>query len=282
MRSEYIDDYETHNLNVYPPANGASIVNVGKTARIISVLGGAALTAWGVRDFSTVKGLTITLSGAYLLTRGLTGFCAINRIADKDVVHERSPALEINEVFTINRSRSDVYNFWRNFSNLSAFIKHVEAVEVIDEKKSTWKIKIPGGLGTVSWEAALEKDIANEYISWRSLPGSTIDNAGEILFLEAPGNQGTEIRMRISYRLPAGQVGALAGKLFNPAMKQMVMKDLRRFKQLTEKGVGHAMTGQPGGSDHDRKSASSRTPQGVEQMHAHHESPVLERNKPNV
>jgi uncharacterized membrane protein len=69
-----------------------------------------------------------------------------------------------------------------------------------------------------------------------SLPGSTIDNAGEIRFKDAPRNEGTEIHAYISYRLPAGDVGSVAAKLFSPMVESMIREDLRRFKSLMETG----------------------------------------------
>jgi uncharacterized membrane protein len=47
---------------------------------------------------------------------------------------------------------------------------------------------------------------------------------------------GTEINACISYRLPAGDLGMMAAKLFNPAIEKMMRDDLRNFKQLLETG----------------------------------------------
>jgi uncharacterized membrane protein len=94
----------------------------------------------------------------------------------------------------------------------------------------------PGGVGQVSWEAVIEQEEDNEFISWSSLPGSTVDNAGEISFTDSPYPGQTEVRAKISYRLPAGDVGGVAGKLFNPVVEKMIKDDLRRFKSLIETG----------------------------------------------
>jgi uncharacterized membrane protein len=109
-------------------------------------------------------------------------------------------------------------------------------VHTLDERKSSWKARIPGDLATISWEAEILEDKPNTFISWCSLPGSTVDNAGEVTFRDAPSRQGTEMLARISYRLPAGDAGSVAGKLFNPMVERLVKEDLRRFKQLVEGG----------------------------------------------
>jgi uncharacterized membrane protein len=219
-----------------PPATGSSLINVGKTERIISVVAGTALSALGIRAWRRGYGKALGTLGMFLLKRGATGYCEINNLIDRNTANKRASAMEVKATFTINKPREEVYAFWRNFENLSRFMKHVEDVEVLDERRSSWTAKVPGGVGTVSWEAVIQEEEPNSLISWSSLPASTIDNAGEIRFKDAPGNNGTEVQARISYRLPAGDVGSLAGKLINPLVEGMIREDLRRFKSLMETG----------------------------------------------
>jgi uncharacterized membrane protein len=215
----------------------------------------------------------MTLAGGYLVSRGLSGYCALNNVIGRNTAIKKASAMEVRGTFTINKPRNEVFAFWRNLENLPRFMKHLEEVRVIDERRSAWKARIPGGIGTVSWEATLESEEPNSHLSWCSLPGSTIDNAGEVTFTDAPGNQGTEIRACVSYRLPAGQVGSIAGKLFNPVVEQLLQEDLRRFKQIMETGEIPTTAGQPSGRSSDRQSGSVRGQEGQ-----HHESPVLERH----
>src|SRR5690606_15644129 len=86
----------------------------------------------------------------------------------------------------------------------------------------------------ISWEAEIVEDHQNEFISWRSLPGSTVDNAGQVRFREIPG--GTEIKVQMTYRLPAGDVGGVAAKLFSPMAEKMMRDDIRDLKNVLEKG----------------------------------------------
>jgi uncharacterized membrane protein len=144
--------------------------------------------------------------------------------------------MEARSTFIINKPRSDVYAFWRKLENLPRFMQHLEEVKELDDRRSTWSAKVPGGIGKVSWEAEITEDISGELISWASMPGSTIDNAGEVRFKDAPGNNGTEISACITYRLPGGDLGSIAAKLFNPAIEKMVRDDLRSFKTLMETG----------------------------------------------
>jgi uncharacterized membrane protein len=219
-----------------PPATGSSKLNVGRAERIISVIGGTTLTVLAVRNWSSLYGKAFGVLGAILLKRGVTGFCEVNHLLKRNTAIKGASAMEVKATFTINKPREEVYAYWRNFENLPNFMKHLDDVEVLDEKRSSWTALVPGGVGKVSWEAVVEEEQPNSLISWSSLPGSTIDNAGEIRFMDAPGNEGTEVHAAISYRLPAGDVGSLAGKLFNPLVERMMREDLRRFKSLLETG----------------------------------------------
>jgi uncharacterized membrane protein len=106
---------------------------------------------------------------------------------------------------------------------------------------------IPGGLGSVEWEAELTADIPGHRVAWQSLPDSQIDNSGEVRFQEAPGNKGTELHAIIHYRAPAGVLGQGVATLLNPALAEMVRSDVRRFKELMEAGEISTISGQPSG-----------------------------------
>jgi uncharacterized membrane protein len=113
-------------------------------------------------------------------------------------------------------------------------MRHLENVEELDQTRSRWTAKGPAGVGSVSWEAEILEDHQNEFISWSSLPGSTVDNAGEVRFIETPN--GTDIRVQISYRLPAGDIGGVAAKLFSPMAEKMMRDDIRDLKKVMESG----------------------------------------------
>jgi uncharacterized membrane protein len=222
--------------SMVPPATGSTNININETERILSVLTGAAASVYGLRNLKSPTGIALALSGSYLLLRGFSGYCAINQAIGRNTVNKKASAMEVKETFVVNRPRAEVYAFWRRLGNLPLFMKYLEEVTEKDGLHSTWKAAVPGGLGTITWEAEITEDRPGELITWASLPGSTIDNAGEINFQDAPNNQGTEIRAHITYRLPAGDVGSLAGKLFNPLVENMMKEDLRRFKSIIETG----------------------------------------------
>lgn len=222
--------------SMLPPATGSSNINVEPTERIISTFLGAASAVYGFRHLKSLGGMVLAATGSYLLLRGTTGYCSINNALGRNAVSKKNNAMEVNGTLTINKPRAEVYAFWRRLENLPLFMKHLEEVKLEDSVRSTWKAKLPGGVGTVTWESVITEDKAGELIAWASIPGSTIDNAGEVSFTDAPNQRGTIVKANITYRLPAGDIGNLAGKLFNPVVESMIKGDLRRFKSIIETG----------------------------------------------
>lgn len=242
-------------VSAIPPATGTSSVNVGSTERIISSIGGAALTIMALRDIKSPGGMGMLLAGGFLLVRGLSGYCAVNNAIGRNTAKRAGSPVEVNTSVTLNKPASEVYSFWRNLGNLPRFMRHLEKVEEIDQTHSRWTAKGPAGVGSVSWEAEIVEDHQNEMISWRSLPGSTVDNAGQVRFRETPG--GTEIKVQMSYRLPAGDVGGAAAKLFSPMAERIMRNDIRDLKNVLEGGetVGNA----PGSKKKNRRSEVTGT-----------------------
>ena len=73
-------------------------------------------------------------------------------------------------------------------------------------------------------------------MAWRSLPGADVANRGRVVFRPAPGGQGSEICVELSYDPPAGAIGTTIAKLFGREPSQQVSADLRRLKQVLETG----------------------------------------------
>jgi uncharacterized membrane protein len=148
---------------------------------------------------------------------------------------QKERGVHVREQITVRRSPQEIYSFWRNFENLPRFMAHLEAVRVIDERRSHWTAKAPAG-ARVEWEAEIVEDRPDELIAWRALPQSDVPNEGSVRFVPAPGDQGTEIHVELRYEPPGGKLGAIAAKLFGEEPKQQVKGDLRRFKQVMEAG----------------------------------------------
>ena len=147
---------------------------------------------------------------------------------------------------TIDRPRSEVYAYWRDFENLPTFMRHLEDVTVLDDRRSHWRTM--GPLGTmVEWDAEMVEDRPDELISWRSLPGAPVASSGTVRFEDAPGGRGTVVRVEMAYSPPGGPIGAAAAKLSGEAPETQTADALRHFKAVLETGEVVRSEGSIGG-----------------------------------
>jgi len=229
--------------------------NVSDTERVLSGLAGAALAGFAITQNKRSSALPLGLVGGYLLYRGVTGNCPTYTALRTGTNHEtdskiavipEGQGIKIVKAMTIQKSAAELYAFWRNFENLPRFMKHLEAVEVIDGKNSKWTAKAPFGQ-TVSWNAEILSDEPDQRIVWRSLEPADIPNAGSVRFETQPAGRGTTVTVSLEYNPPAGMLGAIVAKLFGEEPGTQVQDDLRRFKQLMETGEIPTIGGQPHG-----------------------------------
>lgn len=159
------------------------------------------------------------------------------RAIGDEIAEERGwhDAALIGRTVTINRSRAELYAFWRDFRNLALFMENVQSVTPVDGRRSHWVIKAPAGK-TVEWDSDLTEEVADEVLAWESVAGADIKNAGRIEFRDGPPGRGTEVTATIVYEPPGGDLGKLIAKLFQKEPKIQARRELRRFKQLMETG----------------------------------------------
>jgi len=136
---------------------------------------------------------------------------------------------------TINRPRRELYDYWRELTNLPRFMDNVERIEPLGGGRYHWVVKAPAGQ-TVEWIAVITDDRPGDAIAWASEEGADVPNSGRIEFRDAPGGRGTWVSATIIYDPPAGVVGKVIAKLFQREPAIQARRDLRRFKQLMETG----------------------------------------------
>jgi uncharacterized membrane protein len=164
-----------------------------------------------------------------------------------------SPApIRMTAATTVNRPPQEVYDFWRGLERLPTFMHHLESVEWVGEGRTRWSAAAPLA-GKVSWEAELTEDRRGERLAWRSLPGSTVWNEGDVEFTPAPGGRGTEVRVHLAYAVPGGRAGRAFARLFGEEPHQQVEDDLRRCKQVMETGEVVRSSGSPEGHSASRQ-----------------------------
>jgi uncharacterized membrane protein len=143
---------------------------------------------------------------------------------------------EIDESIDIARPADELYEIWRDLESLPDILSHVKLVRVDSPRQSHWVVEGPVG-SDVSWDSIITAEVPGKRLSWRSVPDSEVDNEGSVEFLAAPGSSFTEVRVRISYRPPAGKVGTVVAALFGKNPAGQVKDDLKKFKDSVEAGT---------------------------------------------
>jgi uncharacterized membrane protein len=128
---------------------------------------------------------------------------------------QRSKSIHILESVIIQRSPEDVYRFWRDFRNLPRFMEYLDSVAIIDDRRSHWRAH-----SGAEWDAEIVDEKPDAFISWRSLPGSDVENVGTVRFTAARRGLGTDVEVELT----------LSGK--EPG--RQVASDLRRLKRVLE------------------------------------------------
>jgi uncharacterized membrane protein len=213
--------------------------NVPFNERIGSIAAGAALIALALwrRSWPT---FALALGGAALVHRGATGHCQLyerlginSRQLNTETGVPGNKGIKITEEVTIAQPPTDIYAFWRSLDNLARFMEHVESVEQLDDLRSRWVVKGPAGRN-LEWTAIILTDHPGELISWESLPGAEVQNAGSVRFESVDHGTATRVKVTLQYQPPAGIVGAALAKVLGEAPEQQLREDLRRLKELLE------------------------------------------------
>lgn len=139
------------------------------------------------------------------------------------------------EAITVNCSPEEAYRFWRDVHNLPRFMSSLEAVEVIDDRRSRWTAHLPAG-ASVTWESEITADRPGDLIAWSSREHAGLSTFGSVRFMRAPGGRGAEVRVSMGYVPRGGVLSRAFAKITGKVAKHKVAADLHRFKQLLETG----------------------------------------------
>lgn len=238
-----------HNSNTDSTGETRPGADLPATERAIMGGVGAVLIGGALRG-SPLRKLVLGTVGAGLAYMSATGR---NPLATALKI-EQTPEGEtvIRDAVTINKPAGELYDVWRDLPNLPRLMTHLKSVEVLNATNSRWTVKAPAGQ-EVTWEAQLLESEPGKRLAWESLPGSVIENSGEVLFNPAPGQRGTEVTVRLKYRPPGGTAGAVVARLLGEEPAQQLRDDLMRFKREQELGFAPTTQGQSSGRMEDRK-----------------------------
>ena len=136
---------------------------------------------------------------------------------------------------TIAKPRQEVYDFWRDRSNLAQFMERVRSVEETEDGISRWTVIGPAGRD-IHLETRIVEDRPGDLISWRSTEASDIETEGKVMFRDAPAGRGTEMEAIIAYVPPFGTLGRWVATAFQAEPRLQGRRELKRLKMLLETG----------------------------------------------
>ena len=157
--------------------------------------------------------------------------------------------IQVEKTVTIDRQVSELYSYWRDFTNLPNFMGHLKSVTNKNEAGtvSHWVANAPLDLN-VEWDAEIIKEESDRLIAWNSLDNADIHNCGFVRFEPATGDRGTQVKVVLEYEPPGGALTNAIAKLFGESPQEQIGDELNRFKQLMETGEIATTQGQPQGS----------------------------------
>src|SRR5207248_7409689 len=114
----------------------------------------------------------------------------------------------------------------------------VRGVEVLDDRRSHWTVRGPLGRN-IEWDAETTEKLENQKIAWTTVTSaakategwsggsaSAVEHEGAVEFKAAPGDRGTEIVVRMSWRPPAGGAGVAIATLLGAHPEREIREDL--------------------------------------------------------
>ncbi|HLI75933.1 MAG TPA: SRPBCC family protein [Acidobacteriaceae bacterium] len=138
---------------------------------------------------------------------------------------------------TINADRQTLYGLWRNVSNAPKFQEYVVSVTPVSETRSTWTFGDPEEADgkRLTYDTEIFEDIPGEKIAWRSVD-TDFEEQGEVHFTDHPAGRGTIVTLIENMEAIGGRLGIAAAALTKRTPRQIVIEDLRHFKELAESG----------------------------------------------
>lgn len=138
---------------------------------------------------------------------------------------------------TINADRQTLYRMWRDVTSAPKFQEYVVSVVPKSETVSTWTFGDPEDTASprLTYDTEVYEDVPGEKIAWRSLDPKIYEQ-GVVFFRNSPAGRGTVVLLMEEISVPGSRFGIAAAALTRRTPRQIVIEDLRHFKELAESG----------------------------------------------
>jgi uncharacterized membrane protein len=207
-------------------------VNVPRSERIATAVAGAAAIAFGLHRGLARRSIASALlaaAGAAAVARATTGRCPGYR------ARALRKGIQIRRAVTVQSTRREVYEVWRDLTNLPRFMKHVSQITLERGGISQWVAQV--GHHRLTWRVELVEDLSERRLRWRSLPGGDLRHEGTLDLRDAPDDRGTTVEIKLHWLPPGGRfIAAPFHALLHRLVSFELGQDLARFQQLIETG----------------------------------------------
>lgn len=235
ITEKYIDPNYA-NKTTSPQISVNKKINISWPERIGAIVGGVVLGYLGSQKLN-IGNLVLSAGSAFFLYRSVSGQNEMPKTSDRDTAESDDFPLTIRQSIVIDKPRKEVYRSWRALRKLDGVLRHLDEITHIDgRKRYHWEMKLPTGLGQVEWIAEIVEEIENSFIRYRTLKSSDISHSGHIRFEDTPDGQGTEMKVKIDYFPPVGDIGRGAAKALHAYIAGLILAEMGRFKYWLEEG----------------------------------------------
>jgi len=125
----------------------------------------------------------------------------------------------------IQATPDGLYAMWRDVEAAPVWQEQITQVVATGERTSRWVMESGGK--TIEWDSEVLADEPGRRIAWRSTGGES-DNAGEVIFEDAPGGRGAIVTVLQEFRI--GKLASAWETFLGRNPKQTVIENLRHFK----------------------------------------------------
>ncbi|WP_213881409.1 cyclase/dehydrase [Pseudomonas sp. dw_358] len=211
--------------------------NLGGAERGVSLTAGTLLALNGVRH-GGLLGLAQLVAGAAAVWRGYTGVCQIKQALDRSrqVAPRRYARKVITRSISIDKPRSEVFEFCREPLNIGALIPWIEEIEEVGDNLYRWRAS--GPVDRVL-QCTLTRQISApaQRLRWSTVWNGPWDHDVIVDFSDTP--TGTQVRVIVACRSTRGiALTGLLGKFADKALLHL----LRSIKAQLESGEVSAQT----------------------------------------
>jgi uncharacterized membrane protein len=169
---------------------------------------------------------------------------------------------------TIDRDPETLHAFWSDPESIPRWQEQVVSVTRIGARTSHWVMgdpEDPEGK-RIEFDSEIVESLPGSRIAWRSITEG-MEQSGVVTFEKT--TRGTRVTLQQTAKVPGGSLGNAVAATAKRSPRQIVIEDLRHFKELAEtgeiptvKGQSHGKRGLSGGIKEWMYGETNPTPLG--------------------